>query len=217
MSHVLNDEERMALDDRIAKAEKKTGTQIVLALIERSDAYPEIPWKSFALGVSVSSLVVLILNNLWPFTPPAMAVLVSIVIILGTGTGLALLCVFIPDVARLFLSADRAEAETRQYAESLFLAREIFSTPDRRAVLLMISLFEHRIVILPDTGLAGQIDDAGTAEKIISGMRPHLKAGRLAQALDAGLDGLENLIIHDGKSISPAVELPNTIIQEKGA
>ena len=43
MKHVLNDEERSRLDPLIAAAEKRTGAQIVLAIIERSDAYAELP------------------------------------------------------------------------------------------------------------------------------------------------------------------------------
>lgn len=44
----------------------------------------------------------------------------------------------------------RAEAEVRQHAQAMFLERGVFQTRDRTGLLLMISLFEHRIVILPD-------------------------------------------------------------------
>ncbi|HQK99274.1 MAG TPA: TPM domain-containing protein [Smithellaceae bacterium] len=216
MKHSLSVEDRKTLDGRIARTEAQTGAQIVLAVIERSDAYPEIPWKAFALGISFSALAVLIVNILFPFAPDQTATLWTIVILLSSGAGPALLCVFVPDFARLFLSRERAETETRQYAENLFLDRDLFTTPTRRAVLVMISLFEHRIVILPDKGLAKELSDPA-AKDIIAAMRPHLKAGRLAQAFEAGLDVLETAI-HVANSPSPGTEgLPNTIIEEKGA
>jgi len=32
------------------KRKKRTGAQIVLAVVDRSDVYAELPWKAFALG-----------------------------------------------------------------------------------------------------------------------------------------------------------------------
>lgn len=57
MKPTLNNEERGRLNQLIADAEKRTGAQIVLAVIERSDAYDEIPWKAFALGASLAGLL----------------------------------------------------------------------------------------------------------------------------------------------------------------
>ncbi|MBN1661962.1 MAG: TPM domain-containing protein [Deltaproteobacteria bacterium] len=219
MKNVLSDEERKKLDRRIAEAEKRTGAQIVLAVIGRSDAYPDLPWKAFALGASLAGLVVFIAGILRPPASSAVAALLSVVAILSAGAGLTLLCVLIPPVARLFLSLQRAEAETRQYAESLFLSRQMFAAADRRAVLILIGLFERRIVILPDTGLADQLQ-AGATGRVIDGMRAHLRAGRLAKALEAGLESLEALIRREGPSpgpsCAPANDLPNAVIEEKG-
>lgn len=54
------------MDKRIAAAEKRTGAQIVVAVIERSDSYSELPWKAFALGVFVAGFLVFIFDLLWP-------------------------------------------------------------------------------------------------------------------------------------------------------
>ena len=216
MKHTLNDEERSRLDQLIADAEKRTGAQIVLAIIERSDAYTELPWKAFALGASLSGLLVLVMNLLWPLTSPGTAALLAIVMMLAAGAGIALLCVFVPDFARLFLPDHCADVETRQYADSLFLSRQMFATRKRKAILLLISLFERRIVILPDTGLTQQLNQ-DAVEKIIKHMRLYLTAGRTARALEAGLKKLEEIISTGERSASSDNELPNDIIEEKGA
>lgn len=216
MKHTLNDEERGRLDQRIAAAENRTGVQIVLAVVERSDAYAELPWKAFALGASGAGLLVLMMNLLWPLALPIQAVLLAIVIMLAAGAGLALLCVFVPDFARLFLQAHRAETETKQYAESLFLSKQLFATRERKAVLLLISLFERRIVVLPDAGLAEKINQNVT-DVIIKRMRPYLKAGRNARALEAGLKKLGDFIPDRERSGSSDNQLPDDIIEEKGA
>ncbi len=183
----------------------------MLAIIERSDSYAELPWKAFALGTSGAGLLVLLMNMMWPLPDPVMAALLAVVIMLAAGAGFALLTVFVPDFARLFLHSHRAEVETMQYAKSLFLSRELFGTPERRAVLLLVSLFERRIVILPDAGLRLKISQDAT-EKIIAHMCAFLKSGKTAQALETGLKKLEEVILSDGSSH----ELPN-VIEERGA
>ena len=216
MKHTLNDEERRKLDQRIADAEKRTGTQIVVAVIERSDAYAEIPWKAFALGASIAGLLVLLMNILWPLTFPTKAALLAIVMILAAGAGFALLTVFVSDFAKLFLHTHRAGVGTRQYAESLFLSKQMFATSKRKAVLLLISIFERQIIVLPDTGLAAELNHDAT-EKIIKHMRPYLAAGQTARALEAGLKKMEENMSVNVQPGASANELPNEIIEEKGA
>jgi len=216
MKHSLNSEEKNRLDGRIAAAEKRTGAQIVFAVIERSDCYAELPWKAFALGASLAGLLVLAMNILLPIHSATKATLLSVVMILSAGAGLALLSVFNPDFARLFLPGHRADVETRQYAESLFLSRELFATKTRRAALIMISLFERRIVVLPDRGLASQLHKEA-ANEIVQHMQTTLRSGQLALALEAGLQKFEELVVRDSPSTQASGELPNTIIEEKGA
>lgn len=66
MKQILNDQERIQLDRRVADVERRTGTQIVLAVIERSDTYAELPWKAFALGVAAAGLGTVLLDLLLP-------------------------------------------------------------------------------------------------------------------------------------------------------
>lgn len=211
MKHTLTHEERSRLDRLVVEAEKRAGAQIVLAVVERSDHYPELPWKAFALGASLGGGAVLAVNLMSPLPSPSLTALLAIVMMLSIGAGLALLCVFVPDFARLFLQTHRADVEARQYADSLFLSREMFAARDRRAVLLMISLFERRIVVLPDTGLSQTLNRTATSA-VIREMRVSLRAGQTARALEAGLKKLEEIITQT----ECAGALPN-VIEEKGA
>ena len=61
MKQILSDHDRNRLDTLISNVEKGTDTQIVLAIIKRSDNYAELPWKAFARGSSISGLLVLLL------------------------------------------------------------------------------------------------------------------------------------------------------------
>jgi putative membrane protein len=213
MKPTLSDHDRRRLDVRVAETEKRTGTQIVLTVIQRSDVYAELPWKAFALGASVAGLILLLLNHRLPGYPNVPA-LFMVVGILACGALLALLTVMIPGFAKCFLSGYRAEVEVGQYAKSLFLNRELFATQGRRGILLLVSLFEHRVVILPDKGLAQRLTEAHVGN-MIAAMTLLLKRKQVTQAFDAGLDYLSGVLT----TASPEIhgdELPNDIIEEEG-
>jgi putative membrane protein len=150
MKLTLSDDERNRLDTLVTEAEKRTNTQIVLAVIQRSDIYAELPWKAFALGASFTGLLVFILNLLFYDWYPEVTVLIAAAGILAGGAVFALLTLLIPGFAKRFLSPSRTEVEVKQYAESLFLSRELFATRKRVGILVLVSLFERKVVILPD-------------------------------------------------------------------
>jgi putative membrane protein len=214
MKRTLSDHDRSRLDGLIAETEKRTKTQIVLALIRRSDTYAELPWKAFALGASVAGLLVFILDLPLYDWYPRVTVLAVAAVILASGAAFALLTVLVPGFAKHFLSSHRAEVEVRQYAESLFLARELFATSSRTGILLLVSLFERKVVILPDKGLGKQLTGEAM-HGVITSMTPFLKRNDVYRAFEAGLEQLTRVL---GTAVQGTGEneLPDEIIEEKG-
>lgn len=203
------------LDRRVAEVEKRTGTQIVLAVIERSDAYPELPWKAFALGAAVTGLLVSVQEMVRPGWTSGSEMLLAVALTLATGVTGALLCAYAPAFARLFLDAHRASAEVRQYASSLFLSREMFATRRRTGILLLVSLFERHVVVLPDTGLGKRLSQ-DALQAIIARMATTLKKGQVDRALEDGLGSLEDVLAGTATGESEENELPSGIVEEKG-
>ena len=64
---------------------------------------------------------------------------------------------FIPAVERLFAGTDLMERRVRQRAEAAFLAEEVFATRDRTGVLIFLSLLEHCVVVLGDSGINAKV------------------------------------------------------------
>ena len=215
METVLSENDRRHLENRIAEAEKLTKSQIVLATVNRSDSYLEIPWKAFALGVSVTAFMVFLIDVILFRWSQGTAVLLSIAITLAVAASLVVLTILVPGVARVFLSDSRAETETRQYAESLFLSKELFSTTGRKGILLLISRFERKVVILPDRGLDGHVNKKDL-DGIIELMKRPLAKHQFREALEIALDELIRIIEPLPGAESVRDELPNTIIEEKG-
>lgn len=215
MKQHLSEQERWHLDQRVVSAEKMTGAQVVLAVIEKSDSYAELPWKAFALGAAGTGLAVAMLDFLHSSWATSLSLFFGVTTTLIGGAVCALLCVALPGFARLFLDAHRAEVETRQYAESLFLSREVFATRKRTGILLLVSLFEQRVVLLPDTGLRRRLN-ADALQGIVNRMTTPLAAGQVGRALEAGLAGLEDALGTGATAATGENELPNAIVEEDG-
>ena len=215
MKKMLSERERQKLDQRAAETEKRTGAQVVLAVIERSDTYAELPWKTFALGASLSGLVIVIADLLRPGWPSGATALLAVVLTLATGAAAALLCVTIPAFARIFLDAHRAEMEVRQHAQSLFLSRELFGTCERTGILLLVSLFERQVMVLPDIGIGKRLSPEAM-QRVIERMGKSLASGRLVDALENGLSCLEENLFSSAFTKSGKNELSDEVIEEKG-
>ncbi len=216
MKPVLTDQERIQLDRRIADVEKRTGAQIVLAVIERSDTYAELPWKAFASGAAAAGLATALHDLLRPGWHSSFVVLFAVVSMLAAGGACALLCILLPKFARLFMDTHRTEVEVRQYAQSLFLSREVFATRGRTGVLLLVSMFERRVILLPDAGLSKRLSREAM-QAIVARTTTALAAGQVARALENGLEGLEKNLSAPAAAESLENELPNLIVEEKGS
>jgi putative membrane protein len=122
--------------------------------------------------------------------------------VLGAGLVSALLTILVPAYARLFLGNRRPEAEVRQYAESFFLRRALSETAGRRGVLLLVSLFERRVILLPDKGLRSRL----TADESRSAI------DRMDSLTDALLTPPTRKPSRSGRN-----ELADSVVEEEGA
>ncbi len=216
MKHILNDQERGQLDRRIVEAEKRTGAQIVLAVVERSDSYAEIPWKAFALAASFAGLLSFFQATLRPEWCVHTEALRALATTLAAGAVCALMTVCLSWFARFFLNAHRKEREVRQHAESLFLSHQLFATRKRSGILLLVSLFERQVIILPDTGISTRLSREAMQD-IISLMTPSLASGSVTRALEEGLAKLEEILAATATGEAGENELPDEIIEEKSS
>jgi putative membrane protein len=215
MKPVLTEIDKNDLERRIAEAEKATHAQIVLATVKRSDSYNEIPWKAFAVTSPVAALIVLSVNLFVPAWVNTLTLLMSVLVILGTAVIASILSVLIHPFARLFLSENRAEVETKQYAESMFLRRELFSTSGRNGVLVLVSRFERKVVILSDKGISDSLR-SNDFESIISQMRLPLRKGKMRQAMETALDGIIRTVNLPQSGDESENEFPDEVIEERG-
>jgi putative membrane protein len=205
------------IDAAIARVEARTGVQIVTAVVGKADTYAELPWMAFALGVSLAGLAAVILDALRPEWFDSHAALLITVTLLAAGAASALLAVFVPAYARLFLRTHVRDLEVRHYAQSLFLRRELFKTRARNGILILVCKFERKVEILPDVGLYGRVASEDW-NRVIAAMAPLLRDRRFTDALHAGVGLAGQILAAKGFAGYPggANELPDGSIEEQG-
>ena len=205
------------LEALVAGIEERTGTQIVPAVVGKSDSYVELPWMAFAAGASLAALGLVIADFVRPHWTHTYTAVLHAMTILGAGAASALLAIFAPPFARLFLRQTRIDTEVRQYAESMFLRRSLFATSRRTAILILISLFERRIEIVADEGCHQRVKPADWQE-VIARMTPHLRERKPGDALRDALTAVDALLQSRGftRGDGPLDALSNRAVEEHG-
>jgi putative membrane protein len=189
---MLTDKDKERISAQVREIEARSGAEIVTAFTERCDHYPEIPWMAFALGAALTSAVLVLAGGL-SGDRLALPLTLALALSLWAGLVLLLLTAVLPPFARLFLDPARAGAEARQYAEGLFLQHQLFATPARCAVLVLVARFERKVVILPDRGLQERLTPP-VLDRIIAVITARLARDEVADAFAAGLATLEPLL-----------------------
>ena len=206
-----------AVKERVAAVERATGVEVVAAVVARSDSYPEIPWKAFALGASLALLAAAAAALVAPGWEAAEAIVETAVAALATGALAAFATVWVSPFARLFLPRARRQAETLQCAQAMFLETGLQRTPRRDGILLFASLFEHEVVVLADRGIHDRLG-AAALDSAVAAVTGALKHGRLKESLLEGLARLEEALLASGLRSQPGEpdEVAEALIQRRG-
>jgi len=211
----LSEQDKTNIRDMASRVEARTGVQVLAVVAGKSDAYPEVPWKAFSLGAAMAALVLTTVSALelgWGSASP----LAWGIAVLGTGIVLALAGVFLQPVARCFLGKERAAAEAKQYARSLFLERILGRERSRKAILVLASQLERRAAVVADTGITDRIPDA-ELDKIASAMEAALARGRAPDALAGALSNVEKLLLQCGFAKAGAGDdIPEEFLEMEG-
>lgn len=215
---MLSEADKQALTARVARVEAATGTQVVTAVVDKADDYPELVWTAFALGAVLAALVVVAVDTFHPEWMSAHVALWNVTPVLAAGAASALAAVFVPDYARLFLRAARRDREVRQYAQCLFLDHDLCRTRARTAVLLLVARFERKVELCADTGFGERVSSIDW-HSVVDATTAGLARGDCAGALMAGLARIEEILrergyVSDGTA---ADEIPDAPLEAAGS
>lgn len=214
---LLTAQEQQEINALARQFEADTGAQAVAAIVGKADDYPDIPWKAFALGTGLAALAVVADEYLAPDWASIHGPLLDVAVVLASGVLCSLAAIYLPGFARLFLDRERAATEVRQYAEGVYLQRELFRTRDRVGILILVCRFERKVYILPDAGIAPCLQRTDL-DAAITAMTPQLAQWEPVAAFRAGFATLAATLARQGfRPRDHGNELPDGTVVEAGS
>ncbi len=203
------DRERIAA--AVRKAESRTSGEIVPYVVGRSDSYEEAEWRCGALlGAATLAAFSIIYSYTSIWLPLSVAELVIAALLAGV-VGV-LLPKMIPPVKRLFAGEALMHTRVAQRAAEAFISEEVFKTRDRTGILIFLSMLEHKVLVLGDSGINAKVkpeDWNDIVNRIVLGIR----SGKTAEGLLDGIEQCGILLQKHGVAIRPddTDELPDSL------
>lgn len=204
MKDLFSKEDRARIREAVAQAEERTSGEIVPYIVPQSDQYDVAIWRGASLGAVLALCAVMLILQLyqgwslsWLYASWSLAV-----VILAAGTLTALLTAFVAPIKRLFAGSALLDREVHERAMRAFVEEEVFSTRERTGILLFISLFEHRIEVVGDTGINQKVTPDEWTEVVLR-VREGIKAGKVADGLVAAIALCGDLLERGGVEIRP--------------
>jgi uncharacterized membrane protein len=212
----LTSEEKSGIEKLVTRIEAGTGVQVLAVVSDKSDTYPETPWKAFSLGVALAILALTLAVPL-RFSWTGLPAILSAIIVLSAGLALSLATIFIRPVGRIFLGSGRAGVETRQFALSFFFDRGLTRTRSRIGLLVLASQYERRAAVVGDTRITERIPQTDL-DRIPAIMDAILARGSTYDAMIKGLTALDELLKSRGFNTPPTAgdEIPEEFLETEG-
>jgi putative membrane protein len=159
----FRDEARSKAASAVAEAERSTAAEIVISVRRISGHYRS---ADYLFGFLVSLLMLVLLLFLPdPFDIKWFPFDLAVAFAIG-----ASISANVPPLRRLFVGPKRIESEVSRGAHAAFYEQGISRTKGRTGVLVYLSIFERRAVLVPDVGvdLAPIAEDWNAASRQIS-------------------------------------------------
>ncbi|MEL0083339.1 MAG: TPM domain-containing protein [Gammaproteobacteria bacterium] len=199
------------ISQAVTEAEQRTSGEIVPMIVGQSDDYPGARWR---LAI-VTALLFGLVTALWLTARPGVGHLTWILWAEIPGLYIGYWLGGFSPILRPFLAAAKIDEEVHQRALQAFFSRELHATRDRTGILIMVSLLEHRLEILADSGINARVP-ADTWQQIIFDMLAQIKAGDLAEGFCTAIHECAEVLAREfpGSHDNPD-EISNRVIIEE--
>jgi putative membrane protein len=210
--HFLTDNERTRVTAAVEEAEKRTAGEIVVMIISASYHYPMANVFGAAVFAFPLALIFTTLTGEWLWIGGQ-----NMWLFLGF---LAVLFILFHEIIkrvlwlkRWFISEREFKEEVEEAAITQFFNRGLYRTRDETGVLVLISVFEHKVWVLADQGINARVDE-GQWDNIVKMIIDGIKQKRPAEAICEAVEKIGDLLTeHFPIKPDDTDELDNVIIE----
>ncbi len=211
----LTAEERERIRLAVHAAERHTNAEIVPIIVGRSGVYRDAQHRA-GIVLGLLALTMLLTREMfwlpwgWHASNAAWLVLATI---LAYGTG-AWLGTRVP-IIRLLTPNERMRHKVKLRAERAFAQHAVSQTRERTGVLIMVSLLEHQIYVLPDHPLFQRVPSERWS-LVVEAAIGRLKTGDIVGGLCQSIQTCGVLLadVCPGRPGDNPDELSNELVQE---
>ena len=204
MDRLIEQLDTDAIQAAVRSAEERTAGEIVPVVVPRSDDYEAAIWRGAMGGALLGLLSALLTLQFysgwglgWLYQPWGIAI-----VVLGAGALGGGLAQFVRPVRRWLAGAERLDDTVHARALQVFVEEEVFDTRDRTGILLYVSLMEHRIEVLGDTGINQKVEPDDWAE-VVARIRQGIQNDNLTEGLVEAIGTCGRLLERRGVDLRP--------------
>ena len=209
----LTPKERRQVESAVKSAEANTSGEIVCMIQSASYHYP---MASVLAATSLTLPVALVLTpviggwfwlgtqNMWLFLALFTVFFVAFYLLAHN----------VPGIKRRFISQREIEEEVEEAAVTGFFRHGLYKTRDATGVLILISVFEHKVWVLADHGINEKIE-SGAWTEVVEMITTGIKNGQSVQAICAAIQKVGSILeTHFPIKPDDTDELSNVIVAD---
>lgn len=189
------------IQSAVEQAEKKISGEIVPVFVEQSASYRESYYKAALLGAALAFGILVLMARYFPLQAITEPLLLYLYTFLGGTVGAAMVNYF-SGLKKLLTGRKNLERAALQRAEGAFLEEEVFQTRFRTGILIFVSFFERKIIILADKGINSRVEP-DVWENLVHHLSIEFKNKRMTEGLISLIEQCGNLLLEKGFIIAP--------------
>lgn len=187
-SELLDSRSRARIVAAVREAEKATSGEIVVAVLRACDDYAAAGWMCGAL------LAALALLGMALFAPPLSPSIYLVAQIAAVAIGH--LVTRIDAVRRFFVSEAAMEERAERRAAAVFAELGLRHTERKTGILILVTLFEHRVVVLADRGINDALQPGESWAEVVELVLDGVEAGRPTDGIVAAVRRCGEILAH---------------------
>ncbi|MBN1637538.1 MAG: TPM domain-containing protein [Ignavibacteriales bacterium] len=199
------------IEAEVKSAEKEISGEIVPVILEKAGRYPIAIYRAAIIGALMGFILIILVDRYTDWFSLYDPLIYFVITFLCGLVGAAKVILF-PFIRRMMAGKDLMTDSVHKEAEKFFLCEEVFNTRQRTGILICVSLFEKKIVLLADKGINEKVTKE-VWDNLVDEISNDMKNKNYLEAMLKAIRKCKNILLENGFVVTPndVDELSNTV------